>query len=157
MVSVSPSGWFSLTFRSKTRLNAGDFTGALEDARAAVRLADPDGQELAQSNLALAEARSGDTATARSLLESLLTSRARGGSTADSLHVRGYDLVLTLVALGDTSRALDLLERIRPRGAWLWSYLVFPGFDPIRAQPRFQRVYREARPPGAERLPGVDP
>jgi hypothetical protein len=77
---------------------------------------------------------------------------------ADTVNVRdGYELALGLVAVGQHDRALDLLERIRPRGPWLWTYLVFPGFDPVRAGARFQRIYQETRPPGAERIPGVDP
>ncbi len=45
--------------------------------------------------------------------------------------------------------ALDILERTRPRGAWLWSYLILEAFDPVRGDPRFRRIIDEARPPGA--------
>jgi hypothetical protein len=72
---------------------------------------------------------------------------------ADSIGVReGYDLVLALLATGQRDRALALLEKVKPVGPWLWSYLVFPDFDSVRHDPRFERVYRASRPPRA-----VDP
>jgi len=42
--------------------------------------------------------------------------------------------------------ALQLLERARPRGAWLWFYCLAPDFDAVRTDPRFVRVMREAKP-----------
>ena len=42
--------------------------------------------------------------------------------------------------------ALDLLERARPRGAWLWFYFAASDFDVIRNDPRFVRVMKEAHP-----------
>jgi hypothetical protein len=34
----------------------------------------------------------------------------------------------------------------------LWSYLVMPWFDPVRVDPRFEHLVREAAPPGAPRM-----
>jgi tetratricopeptide (TPR) repeat protein len=51
-----------------------------------------------------------------------------------------------LLALGRTGDVLDLLERSRPRGAQLWFYLRNPEFDPLRGDPRFMRVVRDADP-----------
>jgi hypothetical protein len=54
---------------------------------------------------------------------------------------------MVLVATGRSERAIVMLERTRPVGPWLWTYLLFPGFDPIRRDPRFQRIYQASRPP----------
>jgi hypothetical protein len=95
------------------------------------------------------EARAGDTAAARAMLAPLMAALG----TDDPVAVReGYGTALALLALGDRDRAIALLERVRPRGAWLWSYLVMPWFDALRADPRFQRLIREAAPPGAPRM-----
>ena len=51
-----------------------------------------------------------------------------------------------LLAVGRRSEALDMLERARPRGAWLWFYALAPDFDPVKSDPRFIRVRREAHP-----------
>jgi len=50
------------------------------------------------------------------------------------------------VALGLEDQAIALIERARPRGATLWFYLTASGFDPIRSEPRFQKVFAEADP-----------
>src|SRR6266571_1644078 len=51
-----------------------------------------------------------------------------------------------LVALGNPDRALDLLERVRPRGARLWFYLRSAEFDAVRSNPRFRRLVEESKP-----------
>jgi hypothetical protein len=66
---------------------------------------------------------------------------------------RSWYLAEALLLVGERDRALDVLERTRPRGAWLWSYLVLPMFDPLRSEPRFHRLISEAHPPGAPVLP----
>jgi hypothetical protein len=50
------------------------------------------------------------------------------------------------VALGESDRALELLERVRPRGARLWFYLRAPEFDAIRSNARFGRLVAESAP-----------
>ncbi len=153
-IAMRPANWLNYVWRSRVRFELGDSAGALQDARETVRLSAANARRWAEAALVQIEARSGELAAARTLLEPLLVAFA-GGDTVDMRD--GYELALALVAAGRQDRALDLLERVRPRGPWLWTYLVFPGFDPIRSQPRFQRIYQETRPPGAERIPGVDP
>ena len=41
---------------------------------------------------------------------------------------------------------LDLLERTRPRSAWLWFYFQDPLYDKVRDHPRFRRVVEEVEP-----------
>jgi len=55
-------------------------------------------------------------------------------------HVPRYTLAWTLGALGDIEAALDEYERsVEERDAFLM-YPLFPGYDPIRAEPRFQQA-----------------
>jgi hypothetical protein len=51
-----------------------------------------------------------------------------------------------LLAIGRRDDAISLLERARPRGAYLWFYMRSLEFRPLAADPRFARVYREADP-----------
>jgi len=51
-----------------------------------------------------------------------------------------------LLAVGRRDDALSLLERARPRGAWLWFYCLSQDFDPIRSDKRFVRIMQEAHP-----------
>jgi TolB-like protein/Tfp pilus assembly protein PilF len=46
----------------------------------------------------------------------------------------------------DIDRAMDILERIEPQGLTVWWMLQFPGFDPIRREPRFARFEAELAP-----------
>jgi hypothetical protein len=51
----------------------------------------------------------------------------------------GYT-ALALAAIGDHSGALDLLERVQPRGPDLYSFLHRPGFDWLWTDIRFRRL-----------------
>ncbi|HWC73252.1 MAG TPA: hypothetical protein VG454_04875, partial [Gemmatimonadales bacterium] len=126
------------------RLLLGDTAGARADAQVARQL--PSGNHLSDETLAvLIDARSGRVTPARRRLDRLMTSFA-GRNTPPSPLVATL-LARALHAVGDRDRALDVLERAAPRGAVLWFWLRFPGFDTIRADPRFQRVMAESRPP----------
>lgn len=150
-IALNPASWSHRGFRARARLAAGDTAGALEDAQEAVRLSPVSMRIRNLPVQAQMEAASGNLAGARSRLEPAVASLAPGDGP---LSVRvGWELGAALVAVGETDRAIGLLERIRPRGPWLWSYLVFPEFDPLRTDPRFQRTYREAAPPGAPAVP----
>ena len=133
--------------RARLRLANGNVTGALEDVATATRRSPPSARIRNEVFVANIEALTGDTARARARLEPAL---AAGLPSTGPVSVRmGYEVVSALAALGDKDRALAMLERVQPRGAWLWSYRVLREFDSLRAEPRFQRIYREAKPPGA--------
>jgi len=127
--------------RAEARLLLGDTAAARSDAETATRLSAGD-PLLGEAVLALVEARAGDTLSARArvgrLLRevALLEQRVRGGAV----------LAMALIALGDHQAALDLLERLRPRGTWLWDQLQYPEFDAVRAHPRFLLLLDESRP-----------
>lgn len=140
-----------IVFRSRVRLALGDTVGALADADAAVQTNVASTRIRMQATRAYIDAVMGDRAGARSRLEPVIAVLAPPGQP---VSVRtGWEIASALVAIGDVDRAMEILGRVQPHGAWLWSYLVFPDFDSIRTDPRFQRIYAESRPVGAPRLP----
>jgi TolB-like protein/Tfp pilus assembly protein PilF len=89
-------------------------------------------------------AQSGDTVTARRILETL------DRDLPPDFHIVWpiTHIAAGWAAAGDTGRALELLERIEPRGIGMWYELKKPGLDPLRQLPRFQRLVEETRPTG---------
>ena len=140
-LAVDPGFYPGYVRRAEARLLLGDTAAARSDAETATRLSAGD-PLLGEAVLALVEARAGDSLSARArvgrLLRevALLEQRVRGGAV----------LAMALIALGDHQAALDLLERLRPRGTWLWDQLQYPEFDAVRAHPRFLRLLDESRP-----------
>ncbi len=144
-LQVDPGFVYGYAARALHRLEAGQTMQARGDAEVAVRLG---AGYPGQAALATVEAREGDIVRARTRIDSLL----RG--PVDSLHpdaTEGLFLSWALVALNERERAIDLLERVRPRGWGLWYYLRLHGLDPLREHPRFQRLVEDARPIEASR------
>jgi TolB-like protein/tetratricopeptide (TPR) repeat protein len=133
------------------RSGASDHAGALGAARAALRLATETERARALATLAYVEGRAGYRSDAeRHFDEAFLALRPSESPTAGSYNVRDtWELAMAAVSVGRAEVALDILERTRPRGPWLWSYLVLEAFDPVRETPRFRRIIDQARPPGA--------
>jgi TolB-like protein/Flp pilus assembly protein TadD len=134
------------------RSAVGDAEGAIADARAALAFSPPRDRLRALAVLAGAQARAGDRLAADSLFRRAL--RDLGGSPGSLPAVldlrNAWPVAYAAVALGNKELALNVLERVRPRGPSLWDYLILEGFDPIRADPRFQRLLEETRPPGVQ-------
>ena len=76
--------------------------------------------------------------------EMALAIRELGTETPSPTNARF--IAEALVALGRKDEAISVIERVRPRGAALWFYLHAAAFQPLHADPRFERVYREADP-----------
>ncbi|MFN2400230.1 MAG: protein kinase [Gemmatimonadaceae bacterium] len=139
---IDPSFGFAYAFSALAKLQAGDGAGARADAEAAQRHSDP---VYAETALAVVQARLGDTAGARARIAGLTTIALR----RETLPVEeGVFLAAALAATGDRDRALRVLERVRPRGAHLFNDLQSADLDPLRTDPRFQRLVDESRPPG---------
>jgi hypothetical protein len=130
---------------------AGDHQGALRDLHTAVNLSTESERGRAVAILSHVEARAGDRQNAeRHFREALAALESSTKGAAASYNVRdAYEIAMAAVSLRHTDIALDVLERTQPRGPWLWSYLVFEAFDPIRDNPRFRKIIDESRPPGA--------
>ena len=64
---------------------------------------------------------------------------------AERQYVSPSLLALDHLELGETERALDLLEAsFEQRSGWLMPFLaVYPPLDPLRGEPRFERLLRE--------------
>lgn len=142
--------WFAVMFRAPIRMDLGDTAGARDDAARLLQLSPASSRPMVEAVAAQIDALAGDTAAARARLAPAL--RDVEGPPGPVEMREGFETALALAALGERDRALAVLARIRPHGAWLWSYLVMPWFDSLRADPRFQALLRESRPPGA-----VDP
>ena len=98
----------------------------------------------ARGIIALIALRRGDTLAARRTLDGLLA------SPGDPDRDRGLAVGALLVTLGEPERAIDYLERVRPRQSGGFPLvLTYVFLDPIRSNPRFQRLVEESRPPGA--------
>ncbi len=143
---INPEFYWGYVRRARTRLMLGDLVGARADAEMALRTGGRD-SSLGNALLAMVGARGGDTAAARIFVNRAL--RALPDTTWEVLLEERLIPVVALVTIGDREAALALLERVRPRGATLWSALRAPDFDPLRAEPRFQHLIEASRPPEA--------
>jgi len=140
---ADPGASYVLSARALLRVHRGDIAGGLEDAETAVHV--EDGYSIPpHSVLAIALARSGSTPRARLEVERAL-SEVPDPSAPSPTDARF--IASALMAVGRREDAIRLMERARPRGAWLWFYALAPDFDPIRDDPRFVRIMREAHPP----------
>ncbi len=144
-----PEQWQFHQIRARIHMARGDTAAARRDALESVRLSTPPQTAYAEMVLAQAEWLAGDTARARQRLVPVLADLPAQGA----LTPRYYQMALALIATERRSEGLAVLERIQPRGAWLWGYLTMPSFDAVRTDPRFVRLLNESRPPGAPRRP----
>jgi len=153
-VQIDTSVASTYAFLGLSRLGAGDADGAVRALHQCIGLSSANEQRRYQALLAYVEARAGDRSHARADFEQALKAMTGSLTTLPAtIGVRdAWELASAATAIGEKKLAIDLLERTRPRGPWLWSYLIFEGFDPLRTDSRFRRIIDEARPPGA-----VDP
>jgi TolB-like protein/predicted Zn-dependent protease len=116
---------------------AGQHDEAVAEAERAVAL---DGNSLVyQASLGRAYARAGKAKEARATL-------ARLAQASRKRYVSAYYIALVHVALGDLEMGLDWLERAYDeQSAWIGYMKVDPRLDPVRAQPRFQRLLGRLR------------
>lgn len=136
--------------RARVRIRLDEFRDAFSDAETARRLSGAAWGETLEFYIT-AFAREVDAAKADS--KRLSTAKLKAGST---LGVRdAVYLGMGLTAVGSRDKAFDALSRARPRGAELRSALRDPGFDLIRSDPRFGKVWRDEPVPAARVGPRV--
>lgn len=135
------------TRRAIAHLHLGDREQARSDAAMASSLGPPDyagGVVVA----ALVDMHEGDTPAAKIRLENFMREHVNFEAP---LFGHALWLPLALVAAGEEERALDLLDRVRPRRAETSAWLRLPEFDHLRSNARFQRIFQESRPPASAR------
>ena len=143
-LGVEPGYSWAYSLRTRASLQLGEITEALSDARLTLRFSAGD-SVVAQSALAMAHLHAGDTVAALGWVEMALNQFRRTGGHVTEFEKAGW-VAMALVTLGQDEQALQLLERVRPRGVLFWDDLKAPEFDPIRSHPRFQRLVEESRP-----------
>jgi tetratricopeptide (TPR) repeat protein len=140
-VAVSPTAAQIYVLRALTRARRGEIRFAWADAETGGRLGWP---YWAQAAGAIIDARSRDTTSARGRTDALNKATAKTGNRPQQWT--GEYLAAALAASGQKDRALDLLEKIQPRGARLWFALSGPDFAPLRNDPRYRKLVAESRP-----------
>jgi serine/threonine-protein kinase len=110
----------------------GQYAEGIAEAERALAL-DP-GSLLYLASVGHAYAKAGRVREARATL-------GRLAEAARTRHVSAYHVAAIHVALGDTTAALDWLERaLAERSPWIGYLEVDPRIAPLRSEPRFQRL-----------------
>jgi formylglycine-generating enzyme required for sulfatase activity/TolB-like protein/cytochrome c-type biogenesis protein CcmH/NrfG len=141
-LTIDPGADYGYVLRALSEFRLGNRAEARADAETAARLR-AGFRVPGEAVLALVELQAADTLAARTRIVRMEREiRSAGHPTITDAAWVGR----ALVALGESARALELLERVRPRGARLWYYLRAPEFDAIRSSPRFGKLVAESQP-----------
>jgi TolB-like protein/Flp pilus assembly protein TadD len=141
LIALTPGFYSAYSDRVALLLRLGDTASARRDAELCAQLG-PDDYVVTRATLAWVQAAEGDTGPARRGMDSVM-------AQIDNPNGVGAwwvsNVVAPFISLGDSARALEIVERSQPRGPLLWWQLRWPALDPIRESPRFQRVVEESR------------
>jgi TolB-like protein/Tfp pilus assembly protein PilF len=143
-VAVGPEDYYPRLMRGWVRFWSGDRAGAATDGGDVARLRPADMVD-AEPFLAALRMAAGDSAGARAHADSLAASMRDVRSPSYGI-AGNVGMVLALV--GQREQAMEILERGRASGVNLWWMLHDPGFDSLRGDPRFRRLFAELAPPG---------
>jgi len=146
-LALSPGWAYGLAARMRIAIAQHDTATARATATALGAITAPDAVPAVMAAVARYDAWRGDTASARERAERAVA--AYGGNPRELWL--GMPAAMALAEAGEADRALDLLERLQPHGVVMHLLLRTSGFDPLRANPRFARLFAETAPPGAPR------
>ena len=134
-LELQPGFWIALLYRGEMALDRGDSRAALADLQRAV--AGSKGNTRALAMLGVAHAAAGDRPNAEGVLRTL---RARSSSA----YQPATSQAAVHNALGDTDRALELLERAYTERDIRLSFLKVEGnWNNLRPHPRFRALMRK--------------
>ncbi|HEX6309902.1 MAG TPA: tetratricopeptide repeat protein [Longimicrobiales bacterium] len=139
-VAIDPANSYARASRARIHLAAGDTDRARSEAELAAGI-DQGHAIPVITTLAASLARAGARDSALATLDTALAIAGDGDLSATD----AANLAIAATALGDADRAIALLRRARPQGAWFWFYLQTPLLDPLRSDPRFQELVPRTR------------
>lgn len=142
-LQLDPDAYYVLPWRAEVYLELGDTARARAAAELAVRASPPEFRLVALGALAAVDAATGARRTALARVDTMTALVITRG---EPTFLEANQIASVLVRLGEHRRAIEVLEQGRPRGAPLWFMMRFPVFDPIRQDPRFERLFAAARP-----------
>ncbi len=145
-VATSPDAYYPRLYRGWARLRLGDLPGARTDADAAVHLRAADFIMDSEALAVAVMAAEGDSAGARARTERL---GSMIGDRGPLTYQPAMYAATAFVATGQTSRAIATLDRARAQGVVLWWAMLDPYLEPLRGDPRYQRLLAAVRPPWA--------
>lgn len=140
-IAASPTAAQIYVLRALTRARRGELRFAWADAETGGRLGWP---YWSQAASAIVDAASRDTAGARQRTGGITKAAATTGTRPREWT--GEYLAAAVAAGGDKNRALDMLEKMRPRGARLWFALTGPDFASLRQESRYRTLVAASRP-----------
>lgn len=145
-LELEPDSWIALRIRGGRAMMRGDPAQAVSDLRRAADISHRSSQIL--DLLGQAYLGAGDRAAAERVLAELEERRRRDYAPATSV-------ALLVNALGDTNRALDLLEQgYRERDVRMSFLKVDTSWNNLRTQPRFQALMQRMRLDGPRKPAG---
>jgi len=129
-----PGFWFGYQRLAQAQMATGDHHTAVETAERAIELAGPNAFRSALPTLASLYAMTGRREEALSILQELQSRSTEG-------YVPPTDMARIRIALGDFDGAFEDLERaVEVRDGDLFMLNVWPVFDPLRGDPRFDEL-----------------
>jgi DNA-binding winged helix-turn-helix (wHTH) protein/TolB-like protein/Flp pilus assembly protein TadD len=132
---MDSSFWLTPLFLSRIHIRHGDWDAAIAAATKARDLSH--GNSEAVATIGFAQAGAGKTADARAIVHEL-------EERAKVRYVAPYTLAQLYTALGETEKALDLLEiSLKNRDSLMTFLKVDPKWDSLRSEPRFGELLRK--------------
>ena len=135
-IELSPYYWFTYQRLAQELITTGAYNRGIEVMQKGIELAGPDTLRSGKHTLAYLFARSGNRAEAVKILREI-------EEQEKTTYVPPCDLAQIHTALGNVDEAFRWLERaVEVRDADLFMTKVWPVWDPLRDDPRFDRLLR---------------
>jgi serine/threonine protein kinase/Tfp pilus assembly protein PilF len=135
-IELSPYYWFTYQRLAQGQIATEEYDRGIEVMRKGIELAGPDTLRTGKHTLAYLHALSGNRAEAVKILREI-------EEQEKTMYVPPCDLAQVHTALGNVDEAFRWLDRaVEVRDADLFMTKVWPVWDPLRSDPRFDRLLR---------------